>query len=152
MVSLDVASNCNFNPKGLSGWVAMINLRSAAERYTCELKGRRSPTFVPRNDLTTRDNETTSPRMMFQLSSERIVGNSDVGCRVLTACPERSRKDSDFRRWDLSPKGQKLSSSLDGGFPKNEIRSFAPALGSSRANLISLSADRLSRRGLPHTA
>jgi hypothetical protein len=30
MVSLAIVSNCNFNPKKPTGWVAMINLRTEA--------------------------------------------------------------------------------------------------------------------------
>src|SRR5215469_10129396 len=41
MVSLDVASNCNFNPKGLSGWFAMINLRTAGREV--HLRTERKP-------------------------------------------------------------------------------------------------------------
>src|ERR1700738_4826457 len=77
MVSLDVASNCNCNPRGLSGWVAMINLQTAGERYTCELEGRRLSTFARCKNLTTRDKETTSPRMTFQ-SPKQVAGGFPV--------------------------------------------------------------------------
>jgi hypothetical protein len=40
MVSLDVVSNCNFNPKGLCGWLAMVNLgnRGREEHLQTERK------------------------------------------------------------------------------------------------------------------
>jgi hypothetical protein len=33
MVSLGFSSNCNFNPLGLSGWVAMTNLQTRQGEY-----------------------------------------------------------------------------------------------------------------------
>src|SRR5262249_22686051 len=73
MVSLGFCSSCNFNARGLSGWVAMTNLQTAAERYTCELKGS-PPPQRSRDAKTCRDKENSSPRMTFQTLIEIAGG------------------------------------------------------------------------------